>query len=194
MWKWTLRSVDDKTHMLCFSSFYICVHVVQMPWIVHSTIPLLFMIHSPGVSGRVGRLIQLWNPTLISRSIVTKCRCPITILFHWAGLGLYNFYHMQSSITVILFCSIGLVCTKNDMQWTWLVSKIINHQSQSFLSNTRDDWYYILSWFLGQTYYCQTNDWRMGKNDLLLTLMDAGASEKRPSYGRVSENLDAKWF
>ena len=35
-----------------------------------------------------GGLIQLWNLTRISQSIVTKCHSPITILFHWAGLGL----------------------------------------------------------------------------------------------------------
>ena len=36
------------------------------------------------------RLIELWKLTRIRRSIVTKCHPPITILFHWAGPGMFN--------------------------------------------------------------------------------------------------------
>ena len=70
--KRTSRSADDKTHMLCFSNFYGCIH--DLPWFI---IPLLFLIHSWCVWQR-RRLIQLWNPTRIRQSIGTKCHPPIT--------------------------------------------------------------------------------------------------------------------
>ena len=95
------------------------------------------------VSLLAGGLIQLWNPTRISQSIVTKCHCPITILFHWAGLGLYNLFmicnHQSRSSSIvtmyhpkitILFHWAGLALY-NKWYAMDMVCKIINHQSQS---------------------------------------------------------------
>ena len=94
--KRTSRSADDKTHMLCFSNFYGCIH--DLPWFI---IPLLFLIHSWCVWQR-RRLIQLWNPTRIRQSIGTKCHPPITPCSIGLDLICTIFMRdMQSSITVI---------------------------------------------------------------------------------------------
>ena len=126
--KWTSRSCDDKTHMLCFSNFYGCIH--DLPWFI---IPLLFLIHSWCVWQR-RRLIQLWNPTRIRQSIGTKCHPPITpcsigldlICTIFMRYAIINHGHLPLEPSANLpstFCSIGLelVCKVNGKQWMWFV-------------------------------------------------------------------------
>ena len=122
----------QNSYVMLLGFLHLCIYT----WLLYTwcqVIPLLFLIRSRS-AGLAERLIQLWNPTRIRQSIVTKCHPPITILFHWAGPGLYNFYEicMQSSITVIFsgnqvpyppppYCStvLALVCKLNGIQWIW---------------------------------------------------------------------------
>ena len=102
--KWTSRKATTK--LICYAS-PVFTAVYTMPWFIHSTIiPLLFLIHSWCV-WQPERLIQLWNPTRIRRSIGTKCHPPITP----CSIGL------------------GLVCT--------IFDEICNHQSRSSSIGTK---------------------------------------------------------
>ena len=112
------------TKLICYASLVFTFVYTSFKCLGLSIRPYLYSLWFIAlVSLLPERLIQLWNPTGISRSIVTKCHSPITILFHWAGLGLYNFYHMQSSITVIFNCNHMPPSDQNSVPlgWTWFV-------------------------------------------------------------------------